>query len=527
MSGGKETPRQKMIGMMYLVLTALLALNISKEVLDAFILVDEGLVETRGNFEAKNNAVYATFDSEMGKNPTKTKPYFDKAQAAKKLADELVAEIEAIKVEIVERSGGWDENALEEGRNIPEAKDDTNIPAQILLLEGKGKVLQDKIIAARKKFIEFIEERDKETFKITLNAEDPPPHPELGTQTWTSFYFEHIPLAAVITQMTKVQIDVRNAEADITTYLLSAISATDFKFDKLEAKIIAPTSYILQGQEYKADVFVSAFSSTQDPEIIIGELDEEGKLIGEGTPLDSISGGVGKYSVRGTTEGIIKWGGIIKVSDPTGGVKEYPFSGEYQVAKPSASVSPDKMNVLYIGVDNPLTISAPGFPKEKVTARMVPPNGKFSGSKGKFIANPKKTGTIKIAVVAELDDGSKKTMGEFEFRVKRIPDPVAVVAKMSGGTVARGIMKVQQGIFAELKDFNFDLRFLITKFNMYYIPKRGDTRLIQGKSSVFSSEVKGIMRQLKPGDKVLFDEVFAKGPDGKNRKLNGIFFTVK
>lgn len=529
MSAGKQTPRQKMIGMMYLVLTALLALNVSKEVLDAFFLVDDGLKETKGNFQTQNDITYAAFEAKLAQNPAKTGPYRDRALKAKDISEKLITYIEEIKDYTVGKAGGYDEDILkEEGRKIPVSKDDLDVGATVMSVEGKGAELQKKVNQARTDFLNLVDEKDRPAVEklITLRAIDPPPDPEEGTQTWAQQYFCVIPLAAYITQLTKVQVDIKNAEGVVTNYLFKAIDAGDFKFDKLVAKVIAPTSYVLIGQEYKADVFLSAFSTTQNPDIYIGKLDEAGKLIGEGQKLDSVISGVGKYKVRPVAEGITKWGGIIKIKNPEGAIEEYQFSSEFQAAKPAANVSPDKMNVLYIGVDNPLSVSAPGFPKEKISATIT--EGSLSGGKGAYIAKVSKVGKVTISVIAETDNKGKSKMGDFEFRVKRVPDPVAEVAKQSSGTLDKGVMKVQAGISATLKDFDFDLRFIVTKYNFLYLPKRGDAVVKPDQQgALFPPDIKKVIEEVKAGDRIIIEEIFASMPNDKPRKLNSVFFTIK
>ncbi|MBN4066041.1 gliding motility protein GldM [Candidatus Amoebophilus asiaticus] len=529
--GGYISPRQKMINMMYLVLTALLALNVSREVLNAFIKVDEGLQATQANFQTQNDITYASFEAAMKNNPDKTKPYRDNAFKAKDISDKLITHIEDLKDYTVKIGGGWDEDILEEeGRKVPQKKSDLDVGGQVMDLEGKGKELQDMVNSARANFLGLVSnEADRKRVEelITLKADDPPPGEE-GAISWAQDNFVHIPLAAYITQLSKLQLDIKNAEGVITNYLFKAIDAADFKFDKLEPKIIAQSSYILLGQEYKADVFLSASSSTQDPDIFVGRVDEEGKLIGEGQKLDSVVAGIGKYVVRPVAEGIVKWGGVIKIKNPQGEVEEYPFQSEFQAAKPSASVSLTKMNVMYIGVDNPVEVSAPGFPKDKVTASLIG-SGSLSGGKGKYIGRVNKVGKVKIVVTAETASGDKKRMGEFDFRVKRVPDPVAQIGKKEGGVISREVLRVQGGISAVLIDFDFDVRYTVIRHNITYLPKRGDPKVLTNqKGALFSARAKSILKNCKAGDRIIFDEIFARMPKTKDsRKLNSIFFTVK
>jgi gliding motility-associated protein GldM len=522
MSGGKETGRQKMIGMMYLVLTALLALNISAEAIKAFGLIRKGLDETTANFDSKISFTFSAFDNAMKNDAEKTKPYLDKAKAAKAMSQELFDYIEVLKEEMIEMGGGYAGEGDE--KNIYEIKGEKDLDkaAELMITKGKGPELKDKINETRDKMLALVDPTQRAELNLTLSAEDPPASEDGLALSWESYMFEGKPLTAAVALLSKLQTDVRNAELDIVNFLFKAISASDFKFDQLEATVIPGSDYVLTGQEYNAKIFISASSSTQDPEVYIGSVDEEGKLKGEGTLLP-VEDGKAVYKTVPSREGVVEWGGVIQVKKPgSNEVTSYPFKKSFIAAKSSVVVSADKMNVLYIGVPNPMSISAPGIPNEKVTARFKG-NGRFTGNgrKGSYTAMVTTPGTTKIEVIAELPSGEKKVMGFKEYRIKTVPPPTPKFAGKNEGTVSRGELKVQRGIFAELENFDFDLKYTVTKYRFIMTRKSNSPIIKEGRSQVLSSDVVAALGRADPGERVLFDQIYAKGPDGKEVKVAG------
>lgn len=513
MAGGKETPRQKMIGMMYLVLTALLALNVSDQVLNAFKLVNDGLEKTTSNFSEKNNFTYKAFESAMTNNPGKTKPFKDKADQAKKYCEELYKYIGDLKLMMIEKGGGYDK----ESHDIVDRKN-LDIAAEIMLTRGKGPELKKKIVDTRKNLLALIEPKDRNSINFNLNAVDPPSGGEGGlAQTWESSQFEGVPLTAAVTLLSKLQNDVKNAEGEIANYLLKSIDANDFKFDQLRAVVVANTSYLLVGQQYEADVFLTAYDSKQSPDIYVG-----------GSKLN-VEDGMGKYKVvPGSENPSVKWGGVIKVKSPDGTFKDYEFKSEYQVAKPTAVVSADKMNVVYIGVPNPISISAPGIPKEKIKAKAT--IGELSGSNGKYIFTlPPGTTAAKtiINVSAEIKPGEVKTLGAYEYRIRTVPNPNAKFANITSGSLSGSLIKAQPGVFAELENFDFDLKFNVTKFSLIILKKGQDARVLTATGPALTPDMKESLSNLGSKDRIQFDDIYAKGPDGISRRLNPIVISVQ
>lgn len=540
MSGGKETGRQKMIGMMYLVLTALLAMNISKDVLLAFITIEETLGNTNENFEAKNEVLYSKFEKMDAENHTKTGPWKEKADKIKEEAEKLCKYVDELKHGLfIAAKPDMPQtvadtlklvNAVEAGISL----DDYDTPTHYLIGEisnptGKGVDLKKKIREFRELVLNMVPEKEKAKFKMGLVTDDLYEHHAQATVPWEVFNFDHTTMAASMALLESVKNEVRNSESDIVTLLLREIDAGDFKFDKVTAKVVAPSNYIVLGEEYKAEVFVAAYSTTTDPEILVGNVDTTTMTIKGEPEKVEVAQGVGHYTKRTSAEGFQTWGGIINVKAPDGSIKSYPFESSYQVARPSYAVSPTKMNVFYIGVENPVAISVAGAAASNVVATLSG-NGRIV-SKGQGNYGVTVTGgtecTINIAV-KDPKTNSTKSMGPGQkFRIKKVPNPVAKFAGVVGdGSVSLGEVKAAAGCIASLDDFVFDLRFNVTKWTMS-MNLNGLFQSEEARGPGVTPGMKSLLSKAKKGTRVIIEDVHAVGPDGTDRKLSPVNLKIK
>lgn len=504
-----------MIGMMYLVLTALLALNVSAEVLNAFVLIDNSLVKSAENFQNKNGDVYAKIEALLKEKPA-VKPTKDKMDEVKIEAQKIFDRVQELKLLVVQTADGPEGDP----RSI-QNKADNNIPGQIMILEGRGAELKKEIEAFREKLLSYMKDtvKNKGTangIKNSLNTSD-----IVGNTgdmvPWATANFDHLPLAGVVTLMSKIQSDIRNAESEILAYLLSQVDAGTFKFNKLEAIVKTNSNYVLVGNKYEAEVFIAASDSTEIPNIQVG-----------GRKL-TIKNGKGVYSGSTGSVGIKKWGGVIKIKSPaTGDTLEYKFDSEYQVAEAGLVVSPTKMNVFYIGVANPVAISVSGVPDDKVSASIS--SGSIVKTGKEYVVKVKKTGKVYIDAIADFGNGSKKNMGRKEFRVKRVPDPVAVIGNnpknRQGGVMAKNMLLAQSGVKADLPNFDFNLKFRVTGFSVSATIK-GYEEDASSRGAGFTSQQKQIIRKVTSGRKVYIENIKAAGPDGSIRTLGTIAFKLR
>jgi len=536
MGHGKETPRQKMIGMMYLVLTCLLALNVSKDILNAFILVNNGLNETTKGFNEKTDILYLALTKAATENKAKAGPWNDKAAEVKRRTQRIIDSLQMCKDTIIFKA---DHLA---GKNIdmvkPDSiasKDNNNIPAEVMVGatgNGLGKKLKASI-AGYREFLLKIAGKDSGLIKSidkNLDTEDPKMDKEGIKHTWEAEHFEHLPLIAVITILSQLQAAVRNTESDVIAYLLSQVDAGSFKFNKLQSTVIPNSTYIMQGGEYKAQIFLAASDSTQIPEIYIGEYDSLGpnnlkmRAGAQKVEMDPKTK-VCTYTVRGSAVGEKKYRGVINIKSPTGTTLSYSFKQSYQVAASSLVISPTKMNVFYIGVDNPVDISVPGVASNKLSAS-ISQGSIVPAADGGYTVRVNAPGAVKINVSAKMDGGAKP-MGEKEFRVKKVPNPVAKIAGKTGGPIAAGLLMAVKRVDAVMENFDFALTFNITGFNISTKSKDGFTIDKPSTGAGITSEQRSLLEGVKRGQKLYFEDIKAVGPDKTVRELGTLMFKVE
>ncbi len=540
MAHGKETPRQKMIGMMYLVLTALLALNVSKEAVEAFKRVDEGLVKTTANFMNKNNIVYADFEAKALANPAKAGTWVKVARSVRDRSDELYEYIQALKVEIVMVK---DADAIVDGRLETEKIkniDDNNVPSEILIgsnNNGKAFDLKAAIIDYREFLLEQIGEGHPNvatSIQSSLYTDNVMEHDQMVL--WEYYNFHTLPLIAVITILSKMQNDVRNAEADALGFFFSQIGAMDIRVNKLVPTVIG-SNHITRGSDYEAKVFIAAMDSTQKPNIQVGRYEtvvsangtKQYRMIGDYETLTIDDRGMGIYKKKTSSLGEKKWGGLIKINAPDGSTISYPFEGSYMVAAPNVVVSPTAMNVFYVGVENPVNISVPGIGDSQIRASMTNggiTRGRTKKFRGNWIVRPRRPGVEARVTVTANVGGQSKAMGSVIFRVKSLPDPVAKVAGSKGGDIPKATLGAQRGVIAELENFDFDLSFRVTGFRVS-ITDKGFTIDEDSANNLFTSQQKALLNRLKRNQTVYISEIKAVGPDGKTRRLPPIAFKIK
>jgi gliding motility-associated protein GldM len=521
MAGGKETPRQKMIGMMYLFLTAMLALNVSKDILNSFVLVNDSLTNTVENFNEKNRSIYDEFEKQASMNEAKVGKWNDLAKEVRAKANEISKVIDDLKVEVVKTADGEDAEAIVDGKVVAskiDAKDNQDIGGQVMVLGGKGDELRKKVDEFREFLLSNIDE-DHPTLHAAieknLNTDNPPPLPDGTKQSWVSQNFEHIPLVGVVTMLTKLQTDIRNSEADIVRYFYGQISASDFKFNKLTPVVIPKSSYVLRGGQYEAEVFIAAQDTTQQPRIFIGDvdLDANGNIVGSGDSLPILNG-KGQYKVSASSLGEKSWGGLIAMTAPDGSTKTYKFEEKYEVAQPTAIISASANRVFYYGVPNPLEVSVPGLKKDQVQARATnakirPHNG------GQAIYPERKGGQIEVSVYATID-GQSKYIGKNTFSVKQIPPPIPRLKLLGNksGSIEGARLQVEEGLACVLEGFIMEnIKYEIVSYTVS-TNVSGFTRDERVQGWRFTNGVTNLIKSAKRNQRITFEDIKAKGPDG-------------
>lgn len=519
MSGGKETPRQKMIGMMYLVLTALLALNVSKEILDAFVIVNEGLEKTNANYVSRNALLYTVFEDQEKNNQVKVKPFNDKAKEVKKLADEMYQYVRVIKTELISIEDGVpieaaDTITVRSIQNKDKYDNTTNLMCgtDVHCRGARATELKEKLDVFKKAILSKLDPKIAGSVNVGLDTQDPPTR---GTETtsWESEKFYHLPLAAVVTLLSQIQTEVRNAEGEVVNELLKSIDATSFKVDNVVAQVIPSSGFVMLGDEFTAKIFVAAYSTTLQPRVVVG-----------GRDITDTEDGMTIYKTRPSSEGEQTVKGSVFMKGPDGEDKELLFETKYIAAKPTAVVSPTKMNVFYIGVPNPVSVSVPGVAPSNVAVSLDGPGNITYNPNGESVVNVTAQGKCKINVSAKGADGKSTSMGSLEFRIKKIPNPTPkVLGKEPGSNLSVAEIRNAGGLTAVLDNFDFLANFTVLSYEIS-TPSGGlDNRVVNTGSRFSDDAEKRIIQKLKPGAKLYFDDIVVQGPDGSKRTLTASF----
>jgi gliding motility-associated protein GldM len=499
-----KEPRQKMINLMYLVLTALLALNVSAEIINAFKVVDNSLMTTSTVVNKSTETIMKSFEEKMTDPSSKDKAaiWMPKAQLVIKYSKEVTDMIEEIKLKI-KTAAGFDPSKPEKGFK----EDNVDIATRIMDKEGYGNKLKEKIEQYRKILLEIDPEVGKSLEKaIPITTDDkgkliiPKTGSGLAKATWTSVHFNMTPTVAALTMLSKFQNDVKTTENKFVNEFHNRVGQVVVRFDTYAPIIGANSTYLFPGQELEITAGIGAMSKNVLPQVTIG---------GRSIPLDENGIAIYKSTVSGSGGSVPI---VIRYKDQDGKDQVAERKIDYTVGTPTgAFVSAEKVKVLYIGLDNELAVSGGNVGDEKVSASIN--NGSLRKiGPGRYMASPGSTGDATVTVTA---DGKSYP---FAFRVKNVPDPICMVGSSKGGRMPAGTFKGQQGLRAVLENFVFDgVQFTVTGFTIYCTGAGFPDPQYRTVSGNSFSEVRDIINKAKPGSTIVFDEVTAAGPGGGRR----------
>ena len=505
------SPRQKMINLMYVVLMAMLALNVSNEVLNGFSIVEDSLKRTTINSTNENLAIYDDFAVQMKKNPQKVKQWYVKSQKVKKMSDDLYNLVAELKLAIVQEADGADGDVA----NIRN-KEDLEAASQVMLSpsRGRGGELYEAVNNYRNQLLKMVSEpRQRKMIISNLTTEVPKSQQSLG-KNWQEYMFESMPAAAAVTLLSKLQSDIRYAEGEVLHTLVSNIDVKDIRVNALNAFVIPNSQTIVRGDKFSAHIVMAAIDTTQVPQIFIG-----GKEVNlPGGLYETVTGRTGDFTLQG----------YIQMENGNGEYIKRDFEQKYTVVDPSATVSADLMNVLYAGYNNPLSVSVPGVPVTKVQATMSGGTLQPVGP-GKYIARPTAVGQNVTITVTSTNTGRAQQMGQFTFRVRRLPDPTPYIAmkddsgspvRYKGGGLSKAQLMSVDGIGAAIDDGILDIAFKVESFETVFFDNMGNAVPMVSDGARFSARQKDTFRKLQRNRRVYISRVNAVGPDGIQRKLN-------
>lgn len=501
-----------MINLMYVVLMAMLALNVSSDVLNGFSLVNESLTRSKDNSTSQNEAIYSELESAWKQNPQKVKEWYDKAQNIHAMSDSLYLFAEQLKKEIVIESDGEDGKVDDIQR-----KDNLEAASHVMLAPGtgKGKALYDAINNYRNKVVSMINDpKQQKIIGDNLSTEVPQKAKLLG-KNWISYMFENTPVAAAVTLLTKLQGDIRYAEGEVLHQLIANIGVKDIRVNQINAYVIPNAQTIVRGGKFSAQIVMAAVDTTARPDIYVGNT------------LIKSSNGIYETTCNSTGEFTLK--GYLVMKNAEGETIRRDFSQQYTVVEPAATVSATMMNVLYAGYQNPISVSVPGIPINKVNASMS--GGSFTKKgDGSYIAVPSAVGQdVTITVTAE-SEGRQQEMGKFTFHVRKLPDPIAFIEFSDGGNrnrykggtpISKGALLGASGLSAAIDDGLLDISFRVLSFETTFFDNMGNAVPEVSRSSEFTARQKDLFRKMTRGKRFYISRIHAVGPDGIERTLPG------
>jgi gliding motility-associated protein GldM len=566
MSGAKETPRQKMIGMMYLVLTALLALNISKEVLDGFVKVENSLLQTQATLSSKIYDTYTALELKYNSNQVKVGPYYDEAQTIVKKSDDLVRYITELKARCLSTSSGdFEEQSLldfEKYIGINENGKDTTLNLAYIRVKDEyqsltrymvgadaenpkeGEWTANGIKVAVQQYRDYllnmsVTDVDGNVISLPTNTlkslnERFSFEKEMKAEkmvSWEIANFHKMPLAAVMPLMSKMIIDIKDAEEDAIGWLLNSTEAKSLKFSEVMPLTIPQSNYILRGDTVRANIFLAAFDRTKKPEVYIDPIKWDGKdssaldYLGL-EPLEVNEQGQGLMAMasRGLSLGQYQYKGVIRYQGAEGDMQSQQFfTPTFTIAEPALVVSPTKMNVFYRGVPNPVEISVPGVASDKLRVSISGSHKIKKQSDGTYIVEPSNDSkkTAIISVRGEMPDGSISNLGSRDFVVKRIPDPVPW---WGGKDPSDMLIKTNEilsftAVVPKMPDFAFQIKPEVKGFTIT-MSKDGVVSSEVSTNNKITSAQEKLLRKARPGTRLFFEDIKVRMPDKTTRILN-------
>jgi len=522
MGGAKncpETPRQKMIAMMYLVLTAMLALNVSADILRGFAIVNRGLLTTIESTELRNQYMMNSFRALNDRNPEKVQEWLDKAVKVQNTSNEFFEYIGEFKFEMIRIADGR-KMKLADGtevtsQNIDQydirGKDNKEAASNFGLTQGNATKLRERIEAYRTFVIDmFDNDKEKaEDYNKLFSTDNIWSSSLKRNVSWEVANFESMPLAAAVTMLTKLQSDIRHTETELIQFLRSSTDAKDFRVNDINAIVIPDSRTVVAGTTFRAQIMLAARDTTVIPDIVVNGT----KVTDRNGWLTLGAGSVGTHKLTGT---------LSFINPVSNEPMSYPINDEYVVVPPSATVANQDMNVVYMNYANRMSVSVPGFSSDKVNA--TSPNATMEKTaNGLYICRPKSYENVVISVTVNVE-GRQVSMGSQTFRVRALPNPTIFLryTNAAGDRVLFNPVEtpnvkptraniVGAEVVAEYADGLLQASFSVQSFTLSVSDGRGGFTSTNSDGKNFSGGQKTSLQNLRPGSKVILERVRVTG----------------
>jgi gliding motility-associated protein GldM len=502
-----KEPRQKMINIMYLVLTALLALNVSAEILNAFKTVDNSLIATNRTINLSTDAVMKSLEDKKS-DPTsavKANIWYPKAERAIALSKEVYDYIQNLRNRILKDADFNPADSTFKADNL-------DIATKIMIKEKEGPKLRERLEKYKKDLLAIdplIAEEFKNTLQIDLSM---PKVQDKSNKTWEAAYFHMVPTVAAVTILSKFQNDVKTSENKVVNFCHQQVGQVVVRFDRFEPIIGQSSNYLMPGQSLEIKAGVGAFSNAAKPTISIGGVSQQIGDSGFVRYTTQAAAGLGQKTIPIS----------ISYKDQDGNDRRIDRVVTYTVGQASTAIALPEMNVLYIGYPNKVTVSAAGVGAEKISISASGANIQRTGN-GEFIVKVSQQSDNFIITAT----GEGKTLGSAAYRVRLMPDPAASVGgKKSGDFVNAATLAAQGGVAAAIENFPLNLKYQVTSFNAVGMDEDGNVLTKPCQGNRFTQDASNMIRKMRSGDILTIEQIYCVGPDGRRIKLPSLLYNI-
>lgn len=502
-----QSSRQRMINLMYLVFIAMLAMNVSTEVLDGFDLVNDNLLHSIDVATKRNNQVYSELEESYRKNPAKSEKWYNDAVKVKQQTDSIFDYIQRLKIEIAEFSDGSDSdvNNLDNRENLDAA-------TEIMMAVGKGKgsKLKEKIDVYREQIVSLITDSAKINLIKSGLSTEPTARAKMNKKNWVEASFENMPSIAVMTYLSELQSNIKQAEGEALNNLLRNIDFSDLRVNDVQAFVIPESNIVMQGAPFKARIVMAAVDTTQMPTIVVNGKTQSSSFYQEQAL------GIGERTIKGSIALMNRDGNIVR-----------EFEQKYFVMEPMATIAPLLMDVLYAGINNPVSISVPGVTAASVGASAE--GGTLVRNGNTWVAKPSKVGGKFIITVSANSGGTVRTVARKEFRVRALPDPTPYLEakddkgnpkRYKRGAISRSVILESSGLKAAIDDGILDLPFKVLGFRTVFVDAMGNAMPEASNGASFSERQLNQIRRMERGRYFFISGIKVIGPDGIERETS-------
>lgn len=489
-------PRQRMINLLYIVLMAMLAINVSNDVMDGYHAVDSWLRKSEAVTEDDNRLLLSQLEKQAMLTPRKAAPWLDNGRVLKAKSDSLVDFICSLKALVAKETDSKDDytEKLENGESL-------SVTENVFLSKksNMGERLRKRLIGFRNDVSAMA--GDPSLRKIIANFIDVRDNP-----SWEEEMFYNIPASGALTLLSAIVNNVRLVENTLLGHFAEQIDARDVRMNAFKAFAVTKSQAVVRGDKFTADILLASVDTTTIPEF---KVKGDYKVSGSGH-VERFCPSIGQFSLDGS----------VIVTDKEGNRHESAFSLPYTVIEPRATISADIMNVLYAAYENPISVSVPGWTNDKVRLSAVGARLVDKG-RGHYTVVPD-VKCKQVTITASVDmDGKRLVKDTRSFHVRRMPPPTAYLTlgneRFTGGRVDKGILLSADRLEAAIDDGILDIGYKVKEFVMIAFDGIGNAKALKSNGARFTEEQKKLLSSQSKGKRIFLTDISTVGIDGLRR----------